>query len=82
MQPESRTAATVDELVALTGESNVRQIVVTGRLTGAPTIQLSPGQSLRGAGDGAAIAFADGADGVRLSSDNQIVGIQLHASPG
>ena len=76
-----KVAATVDELTALARDTNVRLIVVRGELAKAPSVRLSPGQSLRGDGDQARIAFADGSDGLQLSSDNRVHNIHLHASP-
>jgi len=76
-----KVATTVDELTALARDTNVRLIVVRGELAKAPSVRLSPGQSLRGDGDQARIAFADGSDGLQLSSDNRVHNIHLHASP-
>ena len=76
-----KVAATVDELTALARDTSVRLIVVRGELAKAPSVRLSPGQSLRGDGDQARIAFADGSDGLQLSSDNRVHNIHLHASP-
>lgn len=73
--------STSDALVAATKNKGVHHIVVRGALTEAPSINLLPGQSLRGDGDGAVITFAAGSDGVRLSSDNRVRNIRLDASP-
>lgn len=71
---------TVDALIAAAEDMNIRRIVVVGHLTDTPAVHLSPGQSLRGADEGSSITFADGADGLRLSSDNRIHHIRLNAS--
>ena len=71
---------TVEQLVAATKEAGIHHIVVHGGLTGAQSIRLSPGQSLRGEGDAAAITFAAGIDGIQLSSDNRIHNIRLNAA--
>ncbi len=72
---------TVDALVAATNDGNVRKIAVKGRLANAPSIRLSPGQSLAGAGAEAGVTFAAGTDGLQLSCDNRICNICLDTSP-
>lgn len=81
MTTQAKVATTIDELLALTRDAGVREIVLRDDLVNVPSLSLSPGQSLRGEGDRAAIAFADGADGLRLSSNNLVRDIRLHASP-
>jgi hypothetical protein len=81
MDNPDKAVTTVAALVAATADKGVRHIAVRGVLTDAPAIRLAPGQSLRGDGDGAAIAFARGGDGVQLSSDNRIHNLRLDASP-
>ena len=44
-----------------------------------PSINLMPGQSLRGDCAGAGITLAKGKDGLRLSSDNRVHNIRLDA---
>ncbi|HVA91455.1 MAG TPA: hypothetical protein VNL71_16615 [Chloroflexota bacterium] len=62
---------------------NARETAVTmvDELVAAPSVRLSPGQSLRGDGDRSGITFAERTDGLQLSSDNRIHTIHLHASP-
>jgi len=81
MNAPEKAVTMVDELVAATKDSSVRRILVRSDLTGAPSVRLAPGQSLRGDGDRGGITFADGTDGLQLSSDNRIHAIHLHASP-
>ncbi|MGH7035792.1 MAG: hypothetical protein ACREFL_18835 [Stellaceae bacterium] len=81
MDAQGKVAATADELLALTKDAGVREIVVRGELVNLPSLSLAPGQSLRGEGDRAAIAFAEGTDGLRLSSSNIVRDIRLSASP-
>lgn len=81
MNPHEKAIATVDELVAATKGATAGKIVVRGELANVPVIRLSPGQSLQGDGDNAVIGFVAGADGLQLSSDNQIHNIALHTSP-
>lgn len=76
-----KSAATVEELVAATKDTGIRRIIVRGDLANAPSIRLSPGQSLQGEGDGSKITFAARTDGLQLSSDNRVHNIRLHASP-
>src|ERR1700733_8028655 len=52
-----RIVSTVDEIVAATKSSSVRQIFVTRSLTDVPGISLSAGQSLRGDGDRIILRF-------------------------
>lgn len=80
MDDREKEVSTVDALLAALREERA-QLVVRGGLTGVPSITLSPGQSLRGDGDKAAITFAPGIDGLRLSSDNVVSRIRLNASP-
>lgn len=80
MDDKEKEVSTVDALLAALREERA-QLVVRGGLTGVPSITLSPGQSLRGDGDKAAITFAPEIDGLRLSSDNVVSRIRLNASP-
>ena len=72
---------TSDELVAATRNTGIRHITVRGSLADAPSVRLAPGQALRGETDQAEIVFATGADGLQLTSDNQVRSIRLSASP-
>jgi len=80
MNNQEKIVATVDALVAATNDASVQRIVISGKLSNAPSISLTRGQSMRGEDDGAAITFATGADGIRLSSDNRIHNIRLNAA--
>ncbi len=80
MNSQEKSVATVDELVAATKDTDAHHVVVRGSLANAPSIRLSPGQSLRGEGDGSQITFAAGTDGLQLSSDNRIHNIRLYAT--
>jgi len=68
-------------LVASAGNPLVRQIVVRGRLTDVPAVRLLPGQSLMGEGADAAINFREGSDGLELTTDNEVSGLALLATP-
>jgi len=76
----TRIATTTAQLLAAAKDANVGQIIAQGDLADAPSFRLSPGQSLRGGGDGAQITFAAGIDGLQLSSDNGLRNIRLNAS--
>ncbi len=81
MDTQETNVATVDALIAATRDQNIRRIVVGDDLVGAPSLRLSPGQSLRGSDELSAISFADGLDGLQLSSDNRVHHIHLRTSP-
>jgi len=81
MNAPEETVATVEALIAATKDSGIQRIAISGHLTHAPSVRLSPGQSLRGADEGASISFTDGTDGLQLSSDNRIHNLRLDASP-
>lgn len=68
-------------LCAVVADWQVREVLVVGRLTDVPTLRLWPGVRLGGA-EGAALRFAAGQDGVRLSRDNDVYRLELHADPG
>jgi hypothetical protein len=80
MSVAEKWVTTPDALVAAIGEG-IGKIVVSGRLSNVPSLSLSPGQSLWGAAGDSKIAFADGADGMELTSDNGIHNVHLCASP-
>jgi hypothetical protein len=81
MKSPDTAVKTVDALVAAIKDTDAERIVVRGDLTGAPSFRLAPGQSLFGEGEGAAITFEEGIDGVQLSSDNRIGTIRLQTAP-
>ncbi|MFI2211658.1 hypothetical protein [Streptomyces sp. NPDC020141] len=75
------TVTSVEELVAaLTGTGAADEVRVEGTLTGVPGVTLPPGTALAGAGPGAGLVFAEGADGVRLTRDNGLAGLRLETS--
>ena len=79
MSTAEKAVSPSDALVAATRDKDVRHIVVCGKLTDTPSINLLPGQTLRG--DGAAVIFTAGSDGVQLSSDNRVHNIRLDTVP-
>jgi hypothetical protein len=72
---------TVDALIAASKDRGIRRIAISGALVDAPTVSLSPGQSLHGANEQSSISFADGSDGLQLSLDNQVHQIRLNVAP-
>lgn len=79
--PATKVATTIDQLVAATEDASIHQIVVHGTLTNAPSLRLSPGQTLRGEHDGAQITFIPGSDGLQLSSNNRVHTLRLRTAP-
>jgi hypothetical protein len=75
MTGKQHQVANKDELLAVLADPGTRSVIVTADLAEVPGFLLSPGQTLRGNGQG--IRFAAGQDGVRLSSDNEIAGLVL-----
>ena len=81
MSASSIVVSSVAELVRAAQDPDIRQIVVDGELAEVPAIRLLPGQVLLGQGDDAALIFAAGIDGLQLSTDNEVHGLHLVASP-
>ena len=73
-------ATTTAELVEAVQAAESGDIQVKGRLEGAPSLRLKPGQKLRGAA-GAAIRFEPGCDGVILTADNVVEDVELQTDP-
>jgi hypothetical protein len=77
MDARQRNVSTTEDLVAAAADQEVRRIVVSAELSRVPTLRLLPGQTLIGEGPPAVLRFAAGQHGVRLSTDNQVEGLQL-----
>ncbi|MBV8120907.1 MAG: hypothetical protein JO081_13340, partial [Alphaproteobacteria bacterium] len=77
MSPRERKVSTTGELLAAVADQSIREIAVTVNLTGLSTFRLSPGQALIGASPKIALRFAAGQDGVQLSTDNRVEGVEL-----
>jgi hypothetical protein len=71
---------TTEQLVALTQEPGARHLVVRGNLADVPSFRLAPGQTLTGDGDNASISFVRGADGLQLTTNNEVRSLRLEAS--
>jgi hypothetical protein len=80
MNGNEKTVTNAEALLAAIQAPGIERILVSGRLIGASPIRLSPGQSLVGVDDSAAIAFRAGADGIQLSTDNSVRNLRLYAS--
>jgi hypothetical protein len=80
MNGNEKTVTSAEALLEAIHEPSIERILVSGSLIGASSIRLSPGQSLSGVDDSAAIAFRAGADGVQLSTDNSVRNLRLYAS--
>ena len=76
-----RRVTTIDDLIAACRDTGARRVIVNGTLENAPSIRLAPGQALLGEDDHGSIAFAHGVDGLQLTTDNQVSGLRLTASP-
>jgi hypothetical protein len=73
---------TASELSTAAEDDRVRAIVVTSDIADVPPVSLLPGQTLSSlVGNRYALKFVQGADGVRLSSDNSVVSLDLQVSP-
>src|SRR5215469_9410126 len=79
MIPLERKISTTAELLAAAADADVRQITVLADLTELPTFRLSPGQTLTAADPKLALRFAAGQDGLQLSTDNRVEGLELGA---
>ena len=75
------TVHTADELARAVRDASRCRITVGGSIEDVPPLRLAPGQALFGEDGRARIAFQAGADGVMLTSDNEIRGLELLTSP-
>jgi hypothetical protein len=74
--------STVAELLSAAKDSRIAAIVLTADLGDVPSFDLLPGQILRApVGKRFTVTFAQGVDGIRLSSDNSVLSIDLRTSP-
>jgi len=77
----SAVVTTVEALVMAAKDSTIRSIVVNESLAGVPSMRLSPGQSLRGNDNRVTLTFSSDAEGLQLSSDNQVQSLRLEVLP-
>jgi hypothetical protein len=78
---ERRQVSTIEELQAAASDADVQQIVVAMPLDGVPSLRLSPGQALTGCDGQSALRFVAGSDGLELSADNWVEGLELVTDP-
>ena len=78
---KSTAVTTVEALVTAAKDNTINSIVVTESLAEVPSIRLSPGQSLRGSGEPVTLRFSFDAEGLQLSSDNQVQSLHLEVLP-
>jgi len=81
MSTQERRISTAGELLTAAADASTRNLRVVADLAELPTFRLSPGQSLTAAHPDAALSFAEGQDGLQLSIDNQVEGIELRTAP-
>jgi hypothetical protein len=81
MDTTEKWVTTTGTLVAAIEDQSVGRVVVSGRLIDAPSLRLSPGRSLCGTGEDAAVVFMADAEGVQLSSDNSLCNLHLRSDP-
>jgi hypothetical protein len=79
MNSEVRQVGTAAELAAAANDTAVRDILVTTNLTALSTVHLSPGKTLRGVSPQVILGFAVGQDGIQLSTDNTVEGLEIRA---
>ena len=77
MSREERKVSTAPELASAAANAGIATIIVTETLTGLRTLRLSPGKTVIGGGEGVALSFAPGEDGVQLSSDDAVENLEL-----
>jgi hypothetical protein len=73
----STRVSTAAELLAAAANANVRDIFVVADVGELSTFRLSPGQALTAANPLVALRFAAGEDGLRLTTDNRVEGLEL-----
>ena len=72
---------TAEELIAATQNKNVTEIGVSTDLADLSPFRLMPGQTLRSASDRhAVLSFRPEADGVQVTTDNSVFGLDLRVT--
>src|SRR5580704_5768814 len=62
-------------------EGRADRVTVTNDISDLRTLDLAPGQVLEGASPGVTLRFADGVDGLRLSTNNRIRNLRIETAP-
>jgi hypothetical protein len=78
MPAKQHEVSTAAELLHAASDTDVANIVVSAELDDLPTFRLSAGQRLTGSGR-AVLRFANGQDGVQLSTGNRVEDLELCA---
>jgi hypothetical protein len=82
MNRATKVVKSGEELVAATNDDTIGQIIVESDLPDLPSISLMPGQILRSCSEKrSTLTFRKDSDGLRLSSDNAVIALDLFASP-
>ncbi len=81
MTIQSISISNVKELIAAINNSRTQQIMIKNTITDVPSLHLAPGQSLLGVEEGVTLQFAQGVDGVCMTTDTMLGGIRLEVSP-
>jgi hypothetical protein len=82
MAAKFRRVNSVDGLVEAAHDQDVGEIIVTTALDELPSIDLLPGKTLRSDSESfQTLTFRENADGIRLTSDNTVAGVDLITSP-
>jgi len=81
MATSERSVTTSAELLTAAEDINIKTIVIAADLSNLPSFRLLQGQSLTGAGPHATLRFAEGQDGLQLSADNRVEGVELMTDP-
>jgi hypothetical protein len=80
--PRTVEVATGAALELAVRDPAVAEIVVTTDLHDVPSLQLAPGQIMRGASPGVTIRFGTGQDGLVLTSDNGLEALHIETDLG
>jgi hypothetical protein len=81
MCAQTKLVKSTQELVLATNEREIKVIIVGLDLDDIPSIRLLPGQSLRSIEPRSTLTFRENTDGLQLSSDNAVTGLDLVTSP-
>jgi hypothetical protein len=73
--------ASHEDLYGAITEGRADRITVARDLSGLRTLDLAPGQVLEGASPGVTLRFADGVDGLRLSTNNRVRSLRIETAP-
>jgi hypothetical protein len=79
MSAGQREVSTAADLATAAADEKIVRIIVSQDMTDLKAIRLSPGQTLVGGSPFKTLHFAPGQQGVQLSADNSVEGLQLVA---